>query len=158
MIPNMKFSNIEYSRIDWDRIRNISVNEKRNLLSFIATLKYYENAFYTQPIFLSLDHLFEVFKDDDYERMSLMLLVKGGDPESICNVLYNFLSSSNICDIKYLEYAIFSSYFLRLLLFGESDILDEILISYLGLEFLKNWFNVGGYAICEKKQKDFLHF
>lgn len=138
MNSNIYDENIEYSRVNWNKIRNTSFEDKKSLLPFIQKLKFCEQNFFTKPTFIAINSLFDIFKNDDYEGMAIMLLLDGIAPPVICNILYNYISSSNICNKKYLEYSIFSAYFLKLIIFGEADSLDRLLISYLGEDFVKN--------------------
>ncbi|MCI9576181.1 MAG: hypothetical protein HFJ84_05880 [Clostridiales bacterium] len=135
---------IEHSRIDWEKIRNCSFKEKETLLPFIQKLKFCENFFFPDPLslyfqspLLILKSLFDTFQEDEYERMAALLIIESVNPQAICSILYNYISSSHLSNIKYLEYTLFNLFFLEVVIHGKK-VLDQLLLSYLGTEFIQN--------------------
>ena len=129
---------VEHSRVDWNRIHNCSSEVKQNLIPFIKNLKLCQTIYLKEPGSLALKWLFNIFdnKEYQYERMAIILLRESVNPEAIYSILYNCIFASNLSDAKYLEYAIFASFFVGLFLENQC-VLDQLVLSYLGLDFLK---------------------
>ena len=67
--------------------------------------------------------------------MAILLMIESVNPEVIYGILYNYIESSNLSDMKYLEYVIFISFFTGLL-FDDMKVFEGGLLSYFGCDFV----------------------
>lgn len=126
--------NMGHCRIDWEKIRSCSIIQKQKLLLFIDKLVDYEKKILAGK--LNLSGLLDCF-EELFLRYAISLLKNGLRYEIISDILYNFISSSELSSDVYLKYVIFIRFVLEEKK-GFHDIitLRAVLLSYLGVEFI----------------------
>lgn len=127
--------NIGHYRIDWKKICSCSRKQKQNLVPFIDKLINFERSIMAGE--LTLSNLMNQF-EDSFERYAISLLRDGWKYEMISDLLYNFVSSSELPAEIYLEYVIFIRFILEEKKgYHDCTTLYPLLMSYLGVEFIK---------------------
>lgn len=130
--------NMGHYRIDWEKIRSCSMQQKQDMLRFVDKLISLEKSILAGE--LTLSGLINCF-DDYFEKYAISLLINDTRYETISDVLYNFISSTPLSPEVYLKYVIFIRYILEEKM-GHHNItmLHSLLMSYLGIDFIKLYF------------------
>ena len=124
-----------HSRIDWEKIRRCTKEEKQSMVPWIKKLV--ENHRDYVAGFSKREDLAEIL-DDPFERYAFDFFLRDTDYEILSTVLYNFVSASELPNAKYLEYVLFIRYILEAKKGHNSiPVLKDTLFSYLGVEFFQ---------------------
>ena len=127
--------NMGHYRIDWEKIRSCSMQQKQYMLRFVDKLISLEKSILACE--LTLSGLINCF-DGYFEKYAISLLINDTKYETLSDILYNFISSTPLSPEVYLKYVIFIRYILEEKK-GYHDIttLRPLLVSYLGIEFIQ---------------------
>lgn len=121
--------------INWNKIENCILEERRSLVPYIESLINLKTEFEMKGIKGFDEYI--ISSADLYEKRALQLIMQGYMPEMCEKVLFNVLNASNFEGKEYLKAAIFNEFILTIQKgnFGEQE-LKIVLLSYLGTEFL----------------------
>ena len=129
-----------YNKIDWCRIKNCPLDERKKLVIYIDELIEIKHDFEKDGI-LCLENYIKS-STDIFEKVALTFIVQGYMPELCRTMLYNLIFSSELESPTYLRYIVFAEFVLMLQKEETADyMIKMILLSYLGIscadEFLK---------------------
>ena len=129
-----------YTRIDWERIRRCTREEKETLIPWVKELIAWERK-YRRNGLLILEEWIQDLESPLEKLMVYRFCDCGNPPEIRSEIFYNFLCSSELDDVSYLKYALLLQFLLELWLRGyvTDTTMDKLLTSYLGREFLRQF-------------------
>lgn len=121
------------ARIDWDKVKNCSENERRELCEYIDDLIELKCQVEKMGI-----HGFDTLKETSknyFEKSAAELIIQGCSPDMCKKILFNLISSSPMEPALYLKNLIFTEFCLMLQQghMCNRDI-KMILTSYLGVD------------------------
>lgn len=120
--------------VDWKRIEECTVEEKDELLKYIAQLLEIGYNFYT----MGIECFTAYFQNhaDNFEKVAIELVCQGCMPDTVSIILSNLIQSTGLSNYQYLRYILFSTFILMQQKGAYSSIdIKRILLSYLGIEY-----------------------
>ena len=127
-----------HARIDWERVRRCTREEKEQAARLIDRLMQVEEQLRIEGDAVAYKDFINTL-DDPFQETAMLLLFNDYEYETVSNILYNFIVSSDLSDGKYLEYLLFTRYVLEAKknVYRATDWIRVLLTSYLGVEFIR---------------------
>ena len=127
-----------HARIDWERVRRCTREEKEQAARLIDRLVKMEEQIRIEGDAVAYKDFINTL-DDPFQETAMLLLFNDYEYETVSNILYNFIVSSDLPDGKYLEYLLFTRYVLEAKknVYRATDWIRVLLTSYLGVEFIR---------------------
>ena len=127
-----------HARIDWERVRRCTREEKEQAARLIDRLVKMEEQIRIEGDAVAYKDFINTL-DDPFQETAMLLLFNDYEYETVSNILYNFIVSSDLPDGKYLEYLLFTRYVLEAKknVYRATDWIRVPLTSYLGVEFIR---------------------
>ena len=129
-----------YTRIDWERIRRCTWEEKETLIPWVKELIAWEKKYRLEGLLILEEWIQDL--ESPLEKLMVDRCCDCGNPPEIrSEIFYNFLCSSDLDDVSYLKYALLLQFLLELWLRGyvTDTTMDKLLTSYLGRDFLRQF-------------------
>ena len=127
-----------HAHIDWERVRRCTREEKEQAARLIDRLVKMEEQIRIEGDAVAYKDFINTL-DDPFQETAMLLLFNDYEYETVSNILYNFIVSSDLPDGKYLEYLLFTRYVLEAKknVYRATDWIRVLLTSYLGVEFIR---------------------
>ena len=127
-----------HARIVWGRVRRCTREEKEQAARLIDRLVKMEEQIRIEGDAVAYKDFINTL-DDPFQETAMLLLFNDYEYETVSNILYNFIVSSDLPDGKYLEYLLFTRYVLEAKknVYRATDWIRVLLTSYLGVEFIR---------------------
>ena len=127
--------------------------KKKELIPFVQELVHLETMILAGE--LTLNGLGDYF-NEDFQKYAISLLMRNVKYEVLSDVLYNFVSSVDLLPHIYLKHVIFIRYILEERKGHHIDMIQILLMSYFGVEFIK-YFPLEWFKVEAMLEKDISH-